>query len=86
MSARGRSGARPRAKTARSPAQGQSAGEHEPPGGVHTPQLALQHTSPTLQVFIPHGTLTGTVGPSQRAREQVAPGAVQIPQLALQHT
>jgi hypothetical protein len=31
------------------------------PGKVQTPQLGLQHTSPTLHVFDPHQTLCGTV-------------------------
>jgi hypothetical protein len=32
------------------------------PGAVQVPQLALQHTCPTLQVFIPHGRLVGMYG------------------------
>jgi hypothetical protein len=31
------------------------------PGRTHVPQLQLQHSSPMLQVFIPHCTLTATL-------------------------
>jgi hypothetical protein len=50
------------------------------------PQLALQQTWPTLQVFIPHVTLNGMVGPSHVVEAQVSPGTTQVPQLALQQT
>jgi hypothetical protein len=50
------------------------------------PQLGLQQTLPTLQVFMPHGTLNATVGPLHFFCEQVSPGLTQIPQLRLQHT
>jgi hypothetical protein len=50
------------------------------------PQLALQHTSPTLHVFGPHMKLTLTFGTPHNACEQVSPGALQVPQLALQQT
>jgi hypothetical protein len=41
---------------------------------VHVPQLALQQTSPTLQVFIPHDTLICSVGPLHTVAAQVSPG------------
>jgi hypothetical protein len=50
------------------------------------PQLALQQTWPTLQVFMPQATLTGFCIEVQVCCEQVAPGAAQMPQLALQQT
>lgn len=51
------------------------------PGGVQMPQLSLQHTSPTPQVFEPH------VGPeTQPSWVQGTPGFSHIPQLSLQHT
>jgi hypothetical protein len=57
------------------------------PGAAQTPQLALQQTSPTLQVFIPHGRLTGIVGPPVHAcGSHGTPGAAQVPQLSLQQT
>jgi hypothetical protein len=57
------------------------------PGTAQTPQLALQHTCPTLQVLIPHGTLTGIVGPPLHATgSHGTPGGLQTPQLSLQQT
>jgi hypothetical protein len=52
---------------------------------VQIPQLALQQTSPTLQVLGPHETLIGEIGP-QRTWLQEAPGGRHCPQLALQQT
>jgi hypothetical protein len=49
------------------------------------PQLALQQTSPTLQVLRPHETLIGEIGP-QRTWLHDAPGGRHWLQLALQHT
>ncbi len=48
------------------------------------PQLALQHTSPTLQVLGPQETLLGATAQGSRGHDP--PGGVQMPQLALQHT
>lgn len=59
--------------------------EQVPPGGVQMPQLALQQTSPTLQVLGPQGTLKGEMAP-QSIWLQVAPGGLQVLQLALQQT
>jgi hypothetical protein len=36
-------------------------GSQASPSSAHVPQLGLQHTSPTLQVFCPQRMLTGTV-------------------------
>jgi hypothetical protein len=59
--------------------------EHDSPGRVQMPQLALQQISPTLHVFRPHCTLTGSDGAPQNVWSHVPPGGVQMPQLALQH-
>jgi hypothetical protein len=56
------------------------------PGFVQMPQLELQHTCPTLQVFGPHCVLDGTVDMPHTSCEQRSPGCTQVPQLALQHT
>jgi hypothetical protein len=49
------------------------------------PQLGLQHTSPTLQVDLPHITLTGLwILLSHGVGSQLSPGATQTPQLGLQ--
>jgi hypothetical protein len=56
------------------------------PGCVHVPQLALQHTSPVLQVFGPHGTLSAERLMPHTACEHFCPGSTHVPQLALQHT
>jgi len=56
------------------------------PGRTHTPQLALQQYSPTLQVFGPQKTLDGTTGMPQMNCEHSSPGFAQMPQLGLQHT
>jgi hypothetical protein len=57
------------------------------PGAAQMPQLRLQHTSPSLQVFRPHGMLTGKCKAlSQLCGSQLSPGAVQMPQLGLQQT
>jgi hypothetical protein len=56
------------------------------PGDTQVPQLALQQSSPTLQVFLPQTTLLGTTGMPQTSWSQVCPGSVQVPQLALQQT
>lgn len=50
------------------------------------PQLELQHTYPTLQVLIPHMTLTGAVATPHMRCEQTAPGGAHSPQPALQQT
>ncbi len=51
------------------------------------PQLGLQQTWPTLQVFMPQGTLYGYwMALSQGVVSQSTPGAVQMPQLGLQQT
>lgn len=39
--------------------------EQVAPGAAQMPQLALQQTWPTLQVFMPHCTLTGSEGAPQ---------------------
>jgi hypothetical protein len=62
-----------------------SAWLHDAPGGVQTPQLALQQTCPTLQVLGPHSTLADTFGTPQSCFVQLCSGPVQMPQLALQH-
>jgi hypothetical protein len=56
------------------------------PGRTQTPQLGLQHSSPTLHVLGPHETLATHGGTPQSALPQLSPGSVQMPQLALQHT
>jgi hypothetical protein len=60
--------------------------EHSAPGGVQIPQLGLQQTSPTLQVLIPQGALTGEDGAPQKTLVHSPPGGVQTPQLGLQQT
>jgi hypothetical protein len=44
---------------------------------VQVPQLALQQTCPTLQVFMPHETLTRFVGPLHTVAAHVSPGWTQ---------
>jgi hypothetical protein len=56
------------------------------PGAAQIPQLGLQQTSPTLQVFFPQLWLLGTKGIPHAALEQVWPGATHVPQLSLQQT
>jgi hypothetical protein len=56
------------------------------PGRAHVPQLALQQTSPVLQVLGPHGTLSDERLMPHTACEHFCPGSTQVPQLALQHT
>jgi hypothetical protein len=47
----------------------------------------LQHSSPSLHVFIPHAALRGVLGGlSQGIWEHDAPGCVQMPQVTLQQT
>ncbi len=53
---------------------------------AQTPQYGLQHSSPTLHVFMPHGVLTGAEAMPQTCCEHTSPGRAQVPQLALQHT
>src|SRR5688500_11413958 len=50
------------------------------------PQLGLQQSSPTLQVFLPQLTLLGATGMPQTSWSQVCPGSAHVPQLALQQT
>ena len=50
------------------------------------PRLALQHTSPVLQVFRPQGTLSGEMLMPHTNCEHFWPGSTHVPQLALQHT
>src|SRR5215510_571342 len=59
--------------------------EQVPPGGVQMPQLALQHTSPTLHVLWPQGALSGEMGPHCTWLHD-APGGRHWLQLALQQT
>jgi hypothetical protein len=56
------------------------------PGWTQRPQLALQQTSPTLQVFGPQSVLEGTTGMPQLNCEHRSPGSAQMPQLGLQQT
>jgi hypothetical protein len=64
----------------------QGAWEHGWSGAAQMPQLALQHTWPTLQVLRPQSALKGIVGPLHARCEHVSPRRTQMPQLALQHT
>ncbi len=51
------------------------------------PQLGLQQISPTLQVFIPQGTLYGYwMALSHGVVSQSTPAGAQMPQLGLQQT
>jgi hypothetical protein len=55
------------------------------PADTQVPQLGLQHTSPTLQVDLPHIWLTGCwMRLSHGVGSQLWPGATQSPQLGLQ--
>ena len=59
--------------------------EQVPPEGTQIPQLALQQTSPTLQVFGPQGALIGSMGEPQEI-EHVSPGETQMLHAQLQHS
>jgi hypothetical protein len=50
------------------------------------PQLGLQHTWPTLQVFLPQAVLVAMGFTPQSRCEHLEPGGAHVPQLALQHT
>jgi len=57
------------------------------PRGTQVPQLALQHSMPTLHVLMPQVTLTGySISFAQAVVSQGCPGRTHVPQLALQHT
>jgi hypothetical protein len=59
---------------------------HSSPGRMQIPQLLLQHSSPTLQVFEPQEELAAKVDMPHTCCEHISPGSAQVPQLALQHT
>lgn len=68
------------------PQSSQNCAVHTPPGGVHTPQLSLQHSSPARHVTFPHDFPPGPSGGKQSSFVHPSPGRVQTPQLALQHS
>ena len=60
---------------------------HVSPSAAQVPQLGLQHTSPTLQVFCPQRMLTGTVMRGVHGVvSQLSPADTQVPHVGLQQT